>query len=275
MEIAMKIDSPRFGSLEISPDRIIEFPAGLAGFENLRRFSVFHPTGDVANEPSLPNYFILQSVDDPDVAFHIADPARLGFDYQIELSDEEVAVIDLADPADAVVAVMLIKDPDATAPLRAGLYAPLVINTRGRRALQHQLTRREFAPEPPLRRQIIATAAAPAAIGTYSQAVRAGSTIYLSGQIGLDPTTMQMVDGIDAQIVRVFENLKAVAAAAGASLDQAVKFNIYLTDLANFAKVNEVMAQYVAQPYPARAAVGVAALPRGALVEADAVLVVG
>ena len=128
-------------------------------------------------------------------------------------------------------------------------------------------------------RRIVATGDAPAAIGTYSQAVMVGGgtgqTVYLSGQIGLDPATMQMVDGIDAQIVRVFENLKAVATAAGGSLDQAVKFNIYLTDLANFAKVNEVMARYVAQPYPARAAVGVAALPRGALVEADAILVVG
>ena len=124
-------------------------------------------------------------------------------------------------------------------------------------------------------REIIATAAAPAAIGTYSQAVRAGDTIYMSGQIGLDPATMTLVEGIDAQIVRVFENLKAVAAAAGASLDDAVKFNIYLTDLANFAKVNEVMARYVQQPYPARAAVGVRELPRGALVEADAILVVG
>ena len=124
-------------------------------------------------------------------------------------------------------------------------------------------------------RAIVSTPNAPAAIGTYSQAVRAGDTIYMSGQIGLDPASMQMVDGIDAQIVRVFENLKAVAAAAGATLNDAVKFNIYLTDLANFAKVNEVMAQYVAQPYPARAAVGVKELPRGALVEADAVLVVG
>lgn len=121
---------------------------------------------------------------------------------------------------------------------------------------------------------IIATPDAPAAIGTYSQAVKAGNTIYLSGQIGLDPATMRMVDGIDAQIVRVFENLKAVAAAAGATLDDAVKFNIYLTDLANFARVNEVMAKYVAQPYPARAAIGVKELPRGALVEADAILVV-
>lgn len=128
-------------------------------------------------------------------------------------------------------------------------------------------------------KEIIATPAAPAAIGTYSQAVvvdsSAGNTIYLSGQIGLDPVTMQMLEGIDAQIVRVFENLKAVAAAAGATLNDAVKFNIYLTDLGNFAKVNETMAKYVDQPYPARAAVGVLALPRGALVEADAVLVIG
>ncbi|MDO8933747.1 MAG: Rid family detoxifying hydrolase [Rhodocyclaceae bacterium] len=124
-------------------------------------------------------------------------------------------------------------------------------------------------------RQIISTANAPAAIGTYSQAVRAGNTVYMSGQIGLDPVSMQMVEGIDAQIVRVFESLKAVAEAAGGSLNDAVKFNIYLTDLANFAKVNEVMAKYVAQPYPARAAVGVKELPRGALVEADAVLVIG
>ena len=124
-------------------------------------------------------------------------------------------------------------------------------------------------------RQIISTAAAPAAIGTYSQAVQAGKTIYLSGQIGLDPASMRMADGIDAQIVRVFENLKAVAAAAGASLNDAVKFNIYLTDLANFAKVNATMAKYLSEPYPARAAVGVKELPRGALVEADAVLVLG
>jgi reactive intermediate/imine deaminase len=124
-------------------------------------------------------------------------------------------------------------------------------------------------------RQIICTPNAPAAIGTYSQAVRVGDTIYLSGQIGLDPATMQMVEGIDAQIVRVFENLKAVAEAAGTTLDAAAKLNIYLTDLANFAKVNETMARYFSQPYPARAAVGVKELPRGALVEADAVLVIG
>ena len=124
-------------------------------------------------------------------------------------------------------------------------------------------------------RRIIATASAPAAIDPYSQAVQAGDTVYLSGQIGLDPATMQMAEGIDAQIVRVFENLKAVAAAAGGSLADAVKVNIYVTDLANFAKVNDVMAQAFSQPYPARATVQVAALPRGALVEVDAVLVLG
>ena len=122
---------------------------------------------------------------------------------------------------------------------------------------------------------IIATHNAPSAIGTYSQAVRVGDTVYLSGQIGLDPATMQMVDGIDAQIVRVFENLKAVAEAAGSSLNDVVKLNVFLTDLANFARVNETMAAYFSAPFPARAAVGVKELPRGALVEADAVMHVG
>ncbi len=124
-------------------------------------------------------------------------------------------------------------------------------------------------------RKIISTTAAPAAIGTYSQAVQVGDTIYLSGQIGLDPATMTLVEGIDAQIVRVFDNLKAVAEAAGATLNDAVKLNIYLTDLTHFTKVNETMAKYLSQPFPARAAVGVKELPRGALVEADAVLVLG
>lgn len=119
---------------------------------------------------------------------------------------------------------------------------------------------------------IISTPNAPAAIGTYSQAVRVGDTVYMSGQIGLDPASMQMVDGIDAQIVRVFENLKAVAEAAGGSLADVVKLNVFLTDLSNFAKVNEIMAQYFSEPFPARAAVGVKELPRGALVEADAVM---
>lgn len=124
-------------------------------------------------------------------------------------------------------------------------------------------------------KKIISTAAAPAAIGTYSQAVQAGNTVYMSGQIGLDPATGELVEGFEAQTVRVFENLKAVAEAAGGTLADAVKINLYLTDLANFAKVNEVMTRYFAAPYPARAAVGISALPRGALVEAEAVLVLG
>ncbi len=122
---------------------------------------------------------------------------------------------------------------------------------------------------------IISTPNAPAAIGTYSQAVKVGETVYLSGQIGLDPASMQMVDGIDAQIVRVFDNLKAVAEAAGGSLADVVKLNVFLTDLGNFAKVNETMAKYFSQPFPARAAVGVKELPRGALVEADGVMFIG
>jgi reactive intermediate/imine deaminase len=121
-------------------------------------------------------------------------------------------------------------------------------------------------------RSTISTSDAPAAIGTYSQAVRAGDTLYLSGQIGLDPANGQLVDGIENQIHRVFGNLKAVARAGGGSLDDAVRLTIYLTDLSHFARVNEIMAQYFDKPYPARAVVGVAALPRGALVEADAIL---
>ncbi len=116
------------------------------------------------------------------------------------------------------------------------------------------------------------TASAPQAIGTYSQAVRCGDTVYLAGQIGLDPATMQMTDGIDAQIHRVFKNLQAVAAAAGGSVDDFAKVNVYLTDLEHFTKVNEIMATYFHEPYPARAAVGVASLPRNALVEIDAVM---
>ncbi len=121
----------------------------------------------------------------------------------------------------------------------------------------------------------IQTADAPAAIGAYSQAIRAGDTVYLSGQIGLDPKTMQLAEGIDAQIQRVFANLAAVARAAGLGLERTVRMTVYLTDLAHFAKVNEIMAQHVAQPFPARAAVGVASLPRGALVEIDAILHAG
>jgi len=124
-------------------------------------------------------------------------------------------------------------------------------------------------------RKIISTSQAPAAIGAYSQAVQVGDTVYLSGQIGLDPASARLVEGIDNQIVRVFDNLKAVAEAAGGGLADAVKLTIYLTDLGHFAKVNEVMVEYFREPYPARATVQVAALPRGALVEADAVLVVG
>lgn len=122
-------------------------------------------------------------------------------------------------------------------------------------------------------KEIISTHAAPQAIGTYSQAVRAGNTVYLSGQIGLDPVSMQMVEGIEAQIHRVFQNLQAVAEAAGGGLGDVVKLNVYLTDLGHFTKVNEIMAGYFTPPYPARAAVGVASLPRNALVEADAVMV--
>jgi reactive intermediate/imine deaminase len=120
----------------------------------------------------------------------------------------------------------------------------------------------------------ISTDQAPAAIGTYSQAVRAGNTVYLSGQIPLDPKAMTIVEGgVEAQVRRVFENLRAVARASGADLDRVVKLNVYLTDLSTFPVVNAVMAEYFREPYPARAAVGVAALPRGAAVEMDAVMV--
>ena len=119
----------------------------------------------------------------------------------------------------------------------------------------------------------ISTPLAPQAIGTYSQAMRAGNTVYLSGQIPLDPATGEMVAGdMEAQVRRVFENLKALAAAAGSDLDHAVRVTVYLTDLQHFALVNRVMAEYFSQPYPARAAIGVAALPKGAAVEIDAIL---
>jgi reactive intermediate/imine deaminase len=118
----------------------------------------------------------------------------------------------------------------------------------------------------------IQTKDAPAAIGTYSQAVRAGDTVYVSGQIGFDPATMQLVEGIEAQIHRVFRNLAAIAQGAGLGLDRAVRMTVYLTDLGHFALVNKVMAEYCREPYPARAAVGVASLPRGAAVEADCIL---
>ena len=122
-------------------------------------------------------------------------------------------------------------------------------------------------------REIISTDQAPAAIGTYSQAVKVDATVYLSGQIPLDPATMTLVDGSEAQIRRVFDNLSAVANAAGGSLNDVVKLTIFLTDLGHFALVNQIMAEYFQPPYPARAAIGVAALPRGAQVEMEAILV--
>jgi reactive intermediate/imine deaminase len=123
-------------------------------------------------------------------------------------------------------------------------------------------------------RNPVSTPAAPGAIGTYSQAMASGKTVYLSGQIPLDPKAMTLVGGgIEAEVHQVFKNLAAVAKAAGGSLQHAVKVTIYMTDLAQFGKVNEIMAQYFSEPYPARATVGVAALPKGAAVEADAVLV--
>lgn len=125
-------------------------------------------------------------------------------------------------------------------------------------------------------REIIRTDQAPQAIGTYSQAVKVGSTVYLSGQIALDPQTMTLVAGdTEAEIRRVLDNLQAVARAAGGSLDDLAKLNVFLVDLANFALVNEIMAEYFQEPYPARAAVGVAALPRDANVEMDGVLELG
>jgi reactive intermediate/imine deaminase len=122
-------------------------------------------------------------------------------------------------------------------------------------------------------KRVIHTDEAPKAIGPYSQAVRCGNTVYLAGQIGLDPKTMELVPGIEAQTNRVFDNIRAVVAAAGGSLDDIVKLTVYLTDLDHFALVNDVMARHFRAPYPARAAVGVASLPRGALVEVDAILV--
>lgn len=123
-------------------------------------------------------------------------------------------------------------------------------------------------------RQVIHTENAPAAIGTYSQAILVGETLYLSGQIGLDPYSMELVEGIEAQIRRVFDNLKAVCEAAGGSLADIAKLNIFLTDLSNFQLVNQIMGEYFAQPYPARAALGVASLPKSALVEMDGVVII-
>jgi reactive intermediate/imine deaminase len=122
-------------------------------------------------------------------------------------------------------------------------------------------------------RRVIHTTNAPAAIGTYSQAIQTGNTVYLSGQIGLDPQSMQLVDGIEAQIRQVFDNVKAVCVAADGSLADIAKINIFLIDLGNFQLVNQIMGEYFTEPYPARAALGVASLPRGALVEMDGVMV--
>lgn len=127
-----------------------------------------------------------------------------------------------------------------------------------------------------MKKEVIKTEKAPAAIGTYSQAIKVGETVYLSGQIPLNPLTMQLVDGgFEAQAVQVFENLKAVAEAAGGSLQNLVKLNIYLTNLDNFTKLNEIMGRYFTEPYPARAAIGISALPKGSMVEMDAILVLG
>ena len=123
-------------------------------------------------------------------------------------------------------------------------------------------------------RQVIHTENAPAAIGTYSQAILVGNTLYLSGQIGLDPYSMELVEGIEAQIRRVFDNLKAVCEAAGGTLADIAKLNIFLTDLSNFQLVNQIMGEYFAQPYPARAALGVASLPKNAMVEMDGIVII-
>ena len=126
-----------------------------------------------------------------------------------------------------------------------------------------------------MNKQVITSDQAPSAIGPYSQAIKVGNTVYLSGQIPLDPATMEVVEGFEAQVCRVFDNLSAVAEAAGGKLQDIVKLNIFLTDLGNFAKVNEIMERYFEKPYPARAAIGVAALPKGVPVEMDGIMVVG
>lgn len=139
---AMNIDNPNAGTIEVAPDRIIEFPRGLPGFEDLHRYSLFHPetTGE-----EQPRYFILQSLDDPAVAFNIADPALFGFNYEIKLSDEESAALDLADPSEAAVVVMLVKDDTAGAgQLRANLKAPLILNVRARRGIQHVFSNLDY-----------------------------------------------------------------------------------------------------------------------------------
>lgn len=136
---AMNIDTPHSGTLDVAPDRIIEFPNGLPGFEDCKRYALLSPESEGA-----PRYFILQSLDDPAVAFNIADPSLFGFNYEIELSDEESAALDLADPAEAVVVVMLVKDAAAGGELRANLKAPLVLNVRARRGIQHVFARLSY-----------------------------------------------------------------------------------------------------------------------------------
>lgn len=126
-----------------------------------------------------------------------------------------------------------------------------------------------------MNKQIIHSDHAPKAVGTYSQAVKVGDTVYLSGQLGLDPVTGELADGFEAQAHQMFKNLRAVAQAAGGDLKDIVKLGVFVIDLANFAKLNEIMGQYFEAPYPARAAIQAAALPKGGLVEADAVLVLG
>jgi flagellar assembly factor FliW len=137
----MKIESPLYGSLDVEPSKIIEFPRGLPGFEDLHRFSLFHPEGEA------PAYFILQSVDDPAVAFHVTDPVGLGFNYEISLSDDETEALALTDLNDVAVVVILIRDASSLkddAPLRANLNAPLVLNVSARRGLQHIFTRLDY-----------------------------------------------------------------------------------------------------------------------------------
>lgn len=134
----MKIESPRFGTLEVAPEKIIEFPLGLAGFENCRRFTLFH------QEEGEPKYFILQAVDAPEVAFHISDPANFGVDYRIALSDEEKTALGVSSTEQAAIAVILLKDGNG-APLRANRNAPLLINLAGRRGIQHVLNSEERA----------------------------------------------------------------------------------------------------------------------------------
>ncbi len=136
------------------------------------------------------------------------------------------------------------------------------------------MMKKDLIKENQMSRQVIHTENAPAAIGTYSQAILVGNTLYLSGQIGLDPYSMELVNGIEAQIRRVFDNLKAVCEAAGGTLADIAKLNIFLTDLSNFQLVNQIMGEYFAQPYPARAALGVASLPKGALVEMDGIVII-